>query len=132
MVFSNTWFPTERNSGYKYLIYIYLNKLNRINLIFLKDWIKSGWITPVRNQQKCSNCYAFAATASIEASLWLKYKINVTLSPQQLTDCSTNYKNVGCNGGLVAYSFGYINDVGVIEDKYYTYIGKSVISFVFT
>ncbi len=56
----------------------------------------------------------------------------MTLSPQQLTDCSTNYKNVGCNGGLVAYSFGYINDVGVIEDKYYTYIGKSVISFVFT
>lgn len=96
---------------------------------FLKDWIKSGWITPVRNQQKCSNCYAFAATASIEASLWLKYKINVTLSPQQLTDCSTNYKNVGCNGGLVAYSFGYINDVGLIEDKYYSYIGKSVISF---
>ena len=56
----------------------------------------------------------------------------MTLSPQQLTDCSTNYKNVGCNGGLVAYSFGYINDVGVIEDKYYSYIGKSVISLLQT
>ena len=95
-----------------------------MEIIYL-DWIKSGWITPVRNQQKCRNCYAFAATASIEASLWLKHKINVTLSPQQITDCSFNYKNLGCNGGLVAYSFGYTNDVGLIEDRYYSFSGKT-------
>lgn len=52
---------------------------------------------------KLSDCWAFATTGAVEASLWKNNKTTVTLSPQQLTDCSLTYGNNGCNGGVVAY-----------------------------
>jgi cathepsin L len=43
----------------------------------------------------------------------------VSLSAQQLMDCSRNYGNQGCNGGFMDYVYSYIQDSGVTtEDKY--------------
>jgi len=88
------------------------------------DWVKSGWNTPVRNQLQCGDCWAFATTASVEAAIWKQNKATVTLSPQQLTDCSFAYGNNGCNGGVVAFAYGYMNDVGLAEEQYYPFVGQ--------
>ena len=94
---------------------------------YCKDWIEAGWNTPVRNQLKCGSCWAFAATAAIEAQIWINQNRSVTLSPQELVDCSSSFGNNGCNGGLPSRAFIYSYYEGLELDKSYPYIEKKVL-----
>jgi len=86
------------------------------------DWTQRGFNTPVRNQNPCGNCWAFASTAALEASLSINLKTNVTLSPQQLTDCAIGaYGNNGCNGGFSIPAYNYVAQNGIISDSSYPY-----------
>ena len=49
----------------------------------------------------------------------------ITLSEQQILDCSDQYGNVGCNGGTMNNSFTYIQMNGGIETSdSYPYEGQ--------
>ena len=103
--------------------FVYHNSSNTTNssLPSSIDWRAAGLVTNVKDQGQCGSCWAFSTTGTVEGQ-HAKVKNNlVSLSEQNLVDCSSS--NYGCEGGWPSLAMSYIKQNGVDTEDSYSYVG---------
>lgn len=72
------------------------------------NWTKRGMVTRVKNQYSCGSCWAFSAVGAVESMNAIETGKLISLSEENLIDCTFSYHNLGCAGGSPVNALEYI------------------------
>lgn len=73
------------------------------------DWREMGAVSRVKDQGECHSSWAFAATGALESHNFIKTGQQMSLSEQNLIDCTRRYGNNGCRGGTITKVHSYLS-----------------------
>lgn len=107
----------SRTNNHYNNIYQYKNLTIPTNI----DWRANGYVTDVKNQGMCGSCWAFSAIGAIEGQHANFTKQLVSLSEQNLVDCTLDYNCSGCEGGWPDKAMDYVIKYGVDTELSYPY-----------
>jgi cathepsin B len=81
----------------------------------------TGCVHPIRDQEQCGSCWAFAGSETLSDRFCIASKgaIDVVLSPEDLVSCDRT--NFGCNGGNLASEWKYMENKGIVSDTCFPY-----------
>ena len=91
------------------------------------DWRTKGVVANIKNQASCGSCYSFSALEALQSHYHLKKGAAssptsvINLSEQQVVDCSRNYGNMGCSGGLMTNTYNYLKANSIMLETDYVY-----------
>jgi cathepsin L len=91
------------------------------------DWRTKGVVTDPKDQGGCGSCWTFSTAENVESYYALKYNKLLTLSEQQILDCTPNPNDCGgtggCGGGTVELALARINVMGGLsQESDYPYV----------
>jgi len=74
-------------------------------------------IHPIRDQQQCGSCWAFAGSETLSDRFCIQSggSIDVVLSPEDMVECDS--LNFGCNGGNLGTAWRYLYNTGIVSDS---------------
>jgi len=80
-----------------------------------------NFIHPIRNQERCGSCWAFAASEALSDRFAIASNgsVNVVLSPEDLVSCDSG--DMGCNGGILSQAWKYLTNTGIVSDACFPY-----------
>lgn len=82
------------------------------------DWRQHGAVTGAKDQGICGSCWSFASTGALEGQFFIKTGKLISLSEQNMIDCSSNN---GCHGGQLSSAFHYVSEHGISTETDYPY-----------
>jgi len=94
--------------------------INKDELPTRLNWVYLNGITSVKNQGSCGSCWAFAATAEMEAFIKIYSGHETDLSEQQSISC--NPWGDGCGGGWAGSSYYVFQNYGAVLENCSPYL----------
>jgi len=97
------------------------------------DWRLKNVVTPVKDQGKCGSCWSFGTAEAVESYWALATGELVSLSEQQILDCTQNPHHCGgtggCGGGTAQIAMDQIKAMGGLASEwtypYVSYFGEA-------
>eukprot|EP01018_Ginkgo_biloba_P005412 Gb_05701 [translate_table: standard] len=71
----------------------------------------------ILDQGHCGSCWAFAAVEALSDRFCIHFKVNATLSENDLVACCGFWCGSGCNGGYPLSAWRYFKRKGVVTDE---------------
>ncbi|KAJ6250786.1 hypothetical protein M0813_15601 [Anaeramoeba flamelloides] len=86
------------------------------------NWKERGAVAYVKDQCNCGSCWSFSGVGALEGAYYMAFGELKYFSEQNLMDCSWEYGNNACEGGLYFGAYDYIREYGLTTEDQYPYL----------